>query len=54
MSRAVQLLWFYERWFSRLLSHGPIPRHIAFIMDGNRRYARKNKMSRYNGHVQGL
>jgi len=30
-----------------------IPQHIAFIMDGNRRWAKKNKLSSINGHKKG-
>lgn len=33
---------------------GPIPRHIALIMDGNRRYAQKNSMGRAEGHLRGF
>ena len=33
---------------------GPIPKHIAFIMDGNRRYAKKCQVERQEGHSQGF
>ena len=33
---------------------GPIPEHIAFVMDGNRRYARKNKVESVEGHHMGF
>ncbi|MCK4959685.1 MAG: isoprenyl transferase [Planctomycetes bacterium] len=32
---------------------GSIPRHIAVIMDGNGRWAKKQGLSRYRGHEQG-
>ncbi|PIA45805.1 hypothetical protein AQUCO_01600206v1 [Aquilegia coerulea] len=38
----------------RILSVGPIPNHIAFIMDGNRRYARNYKMNEGAGHKSGF
>ncbi|VDN41989.1 unnamed protein product [Gongylonema pulchrum] len=48
-----------EAWWHglarRFLALGPIPRHIAFIMDGNRRYARKQKCSSFvDGHLKGF
>jgi ditrans,polycis-polyprenyl diphosphate synthase len=36
------------------LKCGPIPQHIAFVMDGNRRYARKNKVETVEGHHLGF
>jgi len=36
-----------------ILSCGPIPRHIAIIMDGNRRYARNLSIPIVEGHAQG-
>jgi ditrans,polycis-polyprenyl diphosphate synthase len=33
---------FYERWLVNILKSGPIPSHIAIIMDGNRRFARSH------------
>lgn len=37
-----------------ILSVGPIPNHIAFIMDGNRRYAKKNNLEGGAGHKLGF
>ncbi|KNA11043.1 hypothetical protein SOVF_138730 [Spinacia oleracea] len=37
-----------------ILSMGPIPDHIAFIMDGNRRYSKKNKLEEGTGHNLGF
>ena len=32
---------------------GPVPKHVAFIMDGNRRWARKSKLAVREGHARG-
>ncbi|KAI8922350.1 putative undecaprenyl diphosphate synthase-domain-containing protein [Powellomyces hirtus] len=37
----------------RLLRSGPVPKHVAFIMDGNRRYAKKVGVKAGVGHVMG-
>ncbi|XP_076933430.1 dehydrodolichyl diphosphate synthase 6-like [Bidens hawaiensis] len=36
------------------MSLGPIPQHIAFIMDGNRRFAKKWKLEEGAGHKAGF
>ncbi len=39
----------------RILKAGHIPKHVAIIMDGNRRFARKMQYSRtFQGHVLGF
>ena len=35
-------------------SNQPLPRHVALIMDGNRRWARKNNLSNESGHSTGV
>uniref|UniRef100_A0A182N470 Alkyl transferase n=1 Tax=Anopheles dirus TaxID=7168 RepID=A0A182N470_9DIPT len=51
--RESNLQW-YHRWLIRVLQAGPIPRHVAFIMDGNRRYARKANIAKAEGHSAGF
>lgn len=43
-----------QRLSLMVLRTGPIPRHIAFIMDGNRRFARKSKVGTVHGHSKGF
>ncbi|XP_042484720.1 dehydrodolichyl diphosphate synthase 6-like [Macadamia integrifolia] len=44
---------FFRKFFFRILSVGPIPTHVAFIMDGNRRYAKKQNLSLEAGYRAG-
>lgn len=44
----------WHLFFLRLLKCGTIPEHIAFIMDGNRRFAKKNNVKKLEGHSKGL
>lgn len=45
-------------WLQRLslavLRGGPIPHHVAIIMDGNRRFAVKSNMRKVEGHSKGF
>ncbi|XP_048881873.1 dehydrodolichyl diphosphate synthase complex subunit DHDDS isoform X1 [Brienomyrus brachyistius] len=47
-------LSFIEKLTANILKAGPMPKHVAFIMDGNRRYARKCHVERQEGHTQGF
>lgn len=43
----------YRRHASGVLKCGPVPRHVAFIMDGNRRFARRLHEQVSVGHSMG-
>ncbi|GER55984.1 isoprenyl transferase [Striga asiatica] len=45
---------FLRRFIFSILSVGPTPQHIAFIMDGNRRYARWRNLKVASGHRAGF
>ncbi|KAG9136977.1 hypothetical protein Leryth_013828 [Lithospermum erythrorhizon] len=45
---------YMRRFLFRILSVGPIPRHMAFILDGNRRFAKKLKREEGSGHRAGF
>ena len=36
------------------LRQGPIPQHVAFVMDGNRRFARQHRLETIEGHNKGF
>jgi ditrans,polycis-polyprenyl diphosphate synthase len=44
---------FLRKCIFSILSVGPLPSHIAFIMDGNRRYAKNQNMAEGAGHKAG-
>ncbi|XP_073174164.1 dehydrodolichyl diphosphate synthase complex subunit DHDDS isoform X2 [Lepidochelys kempii] len=43
-----------ERFCANVIKAGPMPKHVAFIMDGNRRYAQKCHVKRQQGHSEGF
>ncbi len=43
----------YERWLYNQIRNGPLPRHVAIIPDGNRRWARKLGLDVREGHIHG-
>src|SRR5260221_11434585 len=54
-------LWLRDKAIDRIqrvllcvLKAGPIPQHVAFVMDGNRRYARTKGMKVIQGNVDGF
>lgn len=56
-----RMTWIVEKkrswaeWLAlRTLLVGPIPTHLAVIMDGNRRYARQKHQDTLTGHTQGF
>ncbi|KAF9645071.1 Di-trans-poly-cis-decaprenylcistransferase [Thelephora ganbajun] len=44
----------FRRGLIKILAAGPVPQHIAFVMDGNRRYARQRNMAIKQGHTDGF
>ena len=49
--------WARQRFKELLLGalrQGPVPEHVAFVMDGNRRFARKNRIEIVDGHNMGF
>jgi len=40
--------------FINAMRQGPVPQHVAFVMDGNRRFARKNHIETVEGHNMGF
>jgi undecaprenyl pyrophosphate synthase len=45
-------------WFraagSSIIRCGPVPKHVAIIMDGNRRFAKKMNVQYKRGHALGF
>ncbi|XP_068649539.1 dehydrodolichyl diphosphate synthase CPT3-like [Aristolochia californica] len=44
----------FRRYLFLVLSFGPVPQHIAFIMDGNRRFAHYRNLKLGKGHQVGF
>lgn len=51
---AYPLYWVYERRLAGSLKRGKMPRHIGLILDGNRRFARRNGLEARHGHEFGV
>lgn len=49
-----QALGVSKRCLARVLRTGPVPKHIGFVMDGNRRFAKKNHIELKEGHNAGF
>ncbi|CAN0865234.1 Dehydrodolichyl diphosphate synthase 6 [Linum grandiflorum] len=45
---------FMRTYLFKVLRIGPIPTHLSFIMDGNRRYAKKKNLGEGDGHRAGF
>ena len=43
-----------KKMFGKIISTGPVPKHVGIIMDGNRRYARTHKIEIKEGHSMGF
>lgn len=47
------LISFAKDWIISVMKTGPVPRHVAVIMDGNRTFAKKHKLTLKEGHIAG-
>ena len=43
-----------QKFFGNMLKTGPMPKHVAIIMDGNRRYAKNKNIKKIDGHISGF
>jgi len=43
-----------QKFCATILREGPIPKHVGFIMDGNRRFAKKEDVPNIEGHSRGF
>lgn len=43
-----------KRLLAKIIVTGPVPKHIGFVMDGNRRFAKKHKIELKEGHNAGF
>jgi ditrans,polycis-polyprenyl diphosphate synthase len=50
-AKALELV---KRAVLAVLAAGPVPGHVAFVMDGNRRYARQHGLPALSGHSDGF
>lgn len=50
---AIGVYQVYGRWLKMQLNEADMPRHVGIILDGNRRWARGQNMSPWEGHWAG-
>lgn len=50
---ALGIYKYYQRYLLKEINKGEIPKHIAVILDGNRRWAKKNTYIQKIGHERG-
>ena len=48
------IVLYLQKLIVKILKCGIIPNHVAFILDGNRRYAKKQNMKTTKGHGHGF
>ena len=53
LEKPISYTW-WQRLLLRILKCGQVPKHVAFIMDGNRRFAKENRIEKIEGHIQGF
>lgn len=46
-------LTFAQRLAANAIKRGPIPQHVAIIMDGNRRYAKEHGIEKFRAYEMG-
>lgn len=51
---AEPVITYIRGFLLNIVRQGPIPKHVAFIMDGNRRYARERDLPIVDGHKCGI
>lgn len=49
----IYICGFLKDFCLEILKTGPVPKHVALIMDGNRRYAKINGLKLKDGHIAG-
>lgn len=43
-----------KKFFANIIQTGPVPQHIGFVMDGNRRFAKRENIELKEGHNAGF
>lgn len=47
------IIGFFEDYVISIVRTGPVPKHVAMIMDGNRTYAKRHRLPLKEGHFAG-